>query len=197
MLWSPGMRLKRTPAGGWKPVAPPWLRSSVRSIHHSMSSGSTPNSCLSTPRDHSAAVCWYSGTPTRLPLRSAGFSMPLSVRDPAAGVEKAARGEDRQADPVAVAVGHGHQQRRQRHLGDVELLEVQLAPEDLGRVGGRTGQIDAVGLDGTVEDGTRSIVGAHNQTELKLGHWPSPMCLTRSGVIRIIQRGMRGLRRVA
>ena len=80
MLWSPGMRLKRMPAGGLKPVAPPWLRSSVRSIHQSRSSGSTPNSCFSTPRDHSAAVCWYSGTPTRLPLRSSGFSMPLSAR---------------------------------------------------------------------------------------------------------------------
>src|SRR5580698_6124792 len=41
-----------------------------------MSFGLTPNSCSSTPRVHNAAVCWYSGTPTRLPLRSAGFSMP-------------------------------------------------------------------------------------------------------------------------
>src|SRR5436190_110835 len=74
------MRWKRTPGGGWKPVAPPWLRSSVRSMYQIRSSGATPNSCCITPRVHSAAVCWYSGTPTRLPLRSAGCSTPASVR---------------------------------------------------------------------------------------------------------------------
>jgi hypothetical protein len=32
------------------------------------------------PRIHTTAVIWYSGSPTRLPLRSAGVRMPASVR---------------------------------------------------------------------------------------------------------------------
>src|SRR5712691_9999316 len=45
-----------------------------------MSFGATPNSCCSAPRDHRAAVCWYSGTPTRLPLRSPGASISAPRR---------------------------------------------------------------------------------------------------------------------
>ena len=33
-----------------------------------------------TPRTQSAAVTWYSGTPTRRPFRSSGIAMPRSVR---------------------------------------------------------------------------------------------------------------------
>ena len=40
----------------------------------------TPNSLSSTPRPQIAAVCWNSGTPTRLPARSAGVAMPASAR---------------------------------------------------------------------------------------------------------------------
>jgi hypothetical protein len=32
------------------------------------------------PRIQTTAVIWYSGTPTRLPRRSSGFSMPASAR---------------------------------------------------------------------------------------------------------------------
>ena len=62
-----------------KPTAPRWLWEGPRSIQNCMSFGATPNSCSSTPRVQSAAVCWYSGTPTRRPFRSAGRSMPESL----------------------------------------------------------------------------------------------------------------------
>lgn len=45
-------------------------------MYQVMSCAVTPNSCCSAARVHSAAVCWYSGTPTRLPFRSAGSRIP-------------------------------------------------------------------------------------------------------------------------
>src|SRR5919204_1816560 len=66
--------------GGLKPVAPPWLFSGLRSMNHSMSRACTSNSCCRTPRDQIAQVCWYSGTPMRLPRRSAGAAMVESLR---------------------------------------------------------------------------------------------------------------------
>ena len=75
-----GIRFTRTPAGAVKPVAPPWLLSGLRSMNHSMSRACTPNSCCRTPRDQIAQVCWYSGTPMRLPRSSAGAAMPASER---------------------------------------------------------------------------------------------------------------------
>src|SRR5437667_3719719 len=78
-LLSGGTRWNLMPSGGWKPVAPPWLSSSVRSIHQSTLYWSTPKSCWSTPRSQSEAVCWYSPTPMLLPLRSSGPSIPDSV----------------------------------------------------------------------------------------------------------------------
>ena len=57
MFFSGGIWCTVTPGGGTKPVAPPWLRDGGRSIQNSISLGATPNSCCSTPRAHSAAVC--------------------------------------------------------------------------------------------------------------------------------------------
>ncbi|NJN05854.1 MAG: hypothetical protein HC814_05040 [Rhodobacteraceae bacterium] len=52
----PGIQLSFTPDDSAAGIAP-WLRDGGRSIQNSMSLGSTPYSCCSTPRDHSAAVC--------------------------------------------------------------------------------------------------------------------------------------------
>src|SRR6266566_7387025 len=79
MFFSGGIWLIVTPGGGEKPIAPRWLCEGGRSIQNCMSFGATPNSCSSTPRVHSAAVCWYSGTPTRRPFRSPGRSIPESL----------------------------------------------------------------------------------------------------------------------
>ena len=80
MLFSKGIWLMVTPGGGLNPMAPPWLRAGRRSMKKIMSLGATPNSFSSTPRVHSAEVCMYSGTPMRLPFRSAGLSMLASLR---------------------------------------------------------------------------------------------------------------------
>src|SRR6266581_3533234 len=79
MFFSGGIWLIVTPGGGANPIAPRWLCEGVRSIQNCMSFGATPNSCSSTPRVQSAAVCWYSGTPTRRPFRSPGRSIPESL----------------------------------------------------------------------------------------------------------------------
>src|SRR2546422_586111 len=79
MFFSGGIWWIVTSGGAVKPTAPRWLREGPRSIQNCMSFGATPNSCSSTPRVQSAAVCWYSGTPTRRPFRSAGRSMPESL----------------------------------------------------------------------------------------------------------------------
>jgi hypothetical protein len=68
-LVSIGIWFTVTPGGGVNPVAPPWLTSGVRSIQNSISVWSTPSSWRRMPRDHTAAVCWNSGT-----------SMPASRR---------------------------------------------------------------------------------------------------------------------
>ena len=80
MLFSGGIWLMVTPGGALKPIAPAWLRAGSRSMKKVMSLGATPNSFSRTPRVHSAEVCTYSGTPTRLPLRSAGLSILASLR---------------------------------------------------------------------------------------------------------------------
>ena len=67
------------PSGGVKPVAPPWLSSSLRSMYQSTPNWDTPKSCSRVPRVHSAAVCWYSPTPMRLPASSRASPMPESV----------------------------------------------------------------------------------------------------------------------
>ena len=51
-----------------------------------------------------------------------------------AGVEELAHGEDRDRHPAGIAARHRDDQRRHRHLGDVEFGEAQLPPEHLGRM---------------------------------------------------------------
>src|SRR5467141_5314687 len=79
MFFSGGIWWIVTSGGAVKPTAPRWLWEGPRSIQNCMSFGATPNSCSSTPRVQSAAVCWYSGTPTRRPFRSPGRSIPESL----------------------------------------------------------------------------------------------------------------------
>ena len=78
-LLSSGTRWKEIPSGGLKPVTPPWLSSSVRSMNQLTSYCDTPKSCSRVPRSQTDAVIWYSGTPTRFPFRSSGPLMPEST----------------------------------------------------------------------------------------------------------------------
>src|SRR3984957_476307 len=80
MLFSGGICLMVMPGGGLKDRAPAWLWVGTRSIQNSIAVAGTPNSGCRMPRVHKAAVCWYSGTPTRRPLRSAGVSILASRR---------------------------------------------------------------------------------------------------------------------
>src|SRR4029078_7968904 len=55
---------------------------------------------------------------------------------------------------------------RHRHFRHFKLAELQHPPEDFGRLRRHIGEFDAVGTDGSVTQGLRSIVGATGQREL-------------------------------
>jgi hypothetical protein len=46
-------------------------------VQYSTAAGATPYSSERIPRIHTGAVIWYSGLPTRLPIRSFGSRTPL------------------------------------------------------------------------------------------------------------------------
>ena len=144
MLFSGGMYWKRAPGRDRKRCRHRRLIASLRSMCQSRSCGDTPNSCCSTPRVQSAAVCWYSGTPTGRPPQ---VLRPLDARvgpHEDLRVEEAPDGKDRQPHPRGVALRGHDQERRERHLGDVELGIVQLPVEDLAGVGDGHVQVDPV-----------------------------------------------------
>src|SRR5438067_9470308 len=84
------------------------------------------------------------------------------------GMKHFARGEDRDADPALVARGHRHHQRRHRHLGDVEVAELELAPEELRGKHLARHELDAVGLHVAVEDRPRAGICRNANAELQL-----------------------------
>ena len=49
---------------------------------------------------------------------------------------------------------------RQRHLGDVELLELQHAPEDLGRLHRQIVELDSLGPDNSFAQGRGAVIGS-------------------------------------
>ena len=57
---------------------------------------------------------------------------------------------------------------RQRHLGGVELLVLQLPPENLGGLHGDVVQIDAVDRDGAVAQRLGAVVGAAGEGETQI-----------------------------
>src|SRR5262249_3286452 len=89
--------------------------------------------------------------------------------DQNAGMEEAARREHRNRYESFVAVSHSHQQRRARHLRDIELAEVQFAPEHFRRMGCADHKIDAIGLHTSLPQRTRAIVVRETHTELDFG----------------------------
>ena len=98
------------------------------------------------PRIQTGAVIWYSGFPTRLPIRSFGSRMPRLAltkmhewrknRDGKTGMATNGRGS-RNSDTRV---------RGQRHLGDVELAVPQHAEERLLDRQLERVEVDAVGL---------------------------------------------------
>jgi hypothetical protein len=73
----------------------------------------------------------------------------------------------RQPDEAVVAVRQRHHQRRHRHLADVEVAELELAPEDLRRMRRRDHEVDAVDRDAAVDDRPGARIGGEADAELQ------------------------------
>ena len=111
-----------------------------------------------------------------------------------AGVKKPPRGEDRQADKPRVAARGHDQKRRARHFRHGEFGEMQLPPEQFGRVQHGRDEIDAVRLDRAVEDrpGARIVGDADAELEIhELFRWAMSANHYRSFPRSGIRRGSR------
>ena len=86
-----------------------------------------------------------------------------------AGVEELAHGEDRDRHPAGIAARHRDDQRRHRHLGDVEFGEAQLPPEHLGRMHHGGDEPDPLRRDTAFEQRPRALVVGERDTELEVG----------------------------
>ena len=86
-----------------------------------------------------------------------------------AGVEELAHGEDRDRHPAGIAARHRDDQRRHRHLGDVEFGEAQLPPEHLGRMHHGGDELDPLRRDTAFEQRPRALVVGERDTQLEVG----------------------------
>src|SRR5258706_11492138 len=84
------------------------------------------------------------------------------------GVEQLARGEHRDPHEALIPCGERHHQRRHRHLGEVEVAELELAPEQFRWKYLAGQQVDAIGLDAAVEDRPGARVLRHSDAELQV-----------------------------
>ncbi len=104
------------------------------------------------------------------PVQLLGCGDPGLLRDEHPGMEEHPRGEDREAHPGVVAVRARHQQARHRHLGELELLEGQLAPEDFRAVDARAVQRDSLCLHLAGEDRAGAGVGTDREAQFEVSH---------------------------
>ncbi len=87
-----------------------------------------------------------------------------------AGPEERARREYRQRRPVAVPLRRDDRQRRERHLGNVELLVHELAVERLRRRRRRGDEFDPFRLHRPVHHGKAAGIGRERHAERRFPH---------------------------
>src|SRR5262249_4467137 len=75
------------------------------------------------------------------------------------GVKELARGENRKSHPTVVAASARHHQRRERHLGNIEIRKTELPPEQFRSMHDGRHEIDPVGCYTALEDRPRPRVG--------------------------------------
>src|SRR5215831_928544 len=122
------------------------------------------------PRAHTAAVIWYSGTPTRLPRRSFRAADARALVDEDARLPEKARRKNRDRDEVVGAPPAAHYIPAQRELRGVELPVLSHAPEDLLHAQHDIGQVDALCPDPTVAERLRPIIVARSQGQSQHAH---------------------------
>ena len=98
--------------------------------------------------------------------RDAGVGVDV---DPA--VAEHPRGEHRQRDERPRVPVQGRDVGRQRHLRDVELAVPQHPEERLLDRQPQVGQVDAIGANAAVLEGTGPVVVATGEGQIQTGHW--------------------------
>ena len=83
-------------------------------------------------------------------------------------MEETSSSEQRQPDPPIVPFGPGYEERRNRHLRCVELGISQLSPKHFRRMQDRWYQVDAFGLDRTVENRPGPWIGRNSHAKRDL-----------------------------
>ena len=154
-------------------VRPGWCRPPVR-----YRTAATGRPCRSArmPRIHTAAVSWYSATPTWRPARSRRASvMPRPAVDVDAVVPERPGREHRDGHErrVAIAIQAEHV-RGQRQLGGLELAEPQHPEEGLFDRQGQVGEIDPGRPDVTLGQRQRPVVVPAGQGQRHAQAHPAP-----------------------
>src|SRR5262249_28272364 len=95
---------------------------------------------------------------------------PLVGVDEETAVAEYARGKRGDRNEGRLAGAHQRDVVRQRHFRDFELVELQHAPKNIGRLRGDVIELDALGLDRSVAQGQRAVVGAARKCQTQLAH---------------------------
>ena len=130
-------------------------------------------SSLRMPRIHTQAVSWYSGLPTRFPIRSFGSRMPLWRLMKMQEWRKYREGKTGMATNGLGIAEHGKRVGGERHFGDVK-FPVADHPEKSfldGDVDVR--QVDPVDGDAVLEQRARAVIIPAGHRQAKLGHLES------------------------
>jgi hypothetical protein len=110
------------------------------------------------------------GHPAALALEVGRRLDPLLGIDKEVAVPEDARGKYRDGDERRVAGAHQRDVVRERHFRDFELVELQHAPENVGRLRGDVIELDAFGLHRAVAQRERAVVGAAGKCQTQLAH---------------------------
>jgi len=112
-------------------------------------------------------------------------------------VAEHARGKRRDRNEWRVAAVHQRGVVRQRHLGGVELLVLQHAPEDLRRLQRDVIEVDALRLDRSVPQRLRAVVGPAGQGQSQVAHSHAPVSLFAAQTVGTRRRIVNAARRIA
>ena len=138
-------------------------------MYQSTPNWDTPKSCSRVPRVHSAAVCWYSPTPMRLPASSRASPMPESVWTYSAMCMKRRDGNTGMATmswPRDLAMSRE----------DMDISATSNSPnlscrqKVFGRVRVAPYEVHPLHRDGTVEERGNAFVCAGDQAEFEFFH---------------------------
>src|SRR5215467_1432680 len=122
------------------------------------------------PRAHTAAVIWYSGTPTRLPRRSSGLRTPEPSWTKMHDCRKKRDGKTGIATRSSAPRPRRTTLTAQRELRGIELPVLSHAPEDLLHAQHDVSQVDALCPDTTVAERFRPIIVARSQGQSQHAH---------------------------